>query len=263
MKLSVVFTGLIYAVLLAGILPAQTVSNDFGTTDTFLAISGITEAGAPRIVDDFVVFTYESAGYSRHVGITFAHEGYRRIHTFLARKREDRQDLFYLTWRPPEGLNRIAYRYVIDGVWIVDPHASETIVDSSGVRQAILDLPAMEPHRQESPRINPDGTVTFNLYFDVRVAAAFDTVDGRYVSIEQFTNPRVSLVSSANAWDPFRHVLTESKTFPGLYSITLPERKGRYFYYFMVDGERILDPYNRRTARNPDEGYLVSLLDVP
>lgn len=262
MRISVAFTVFTALLFLSGPLTAQTVSNDFRSTDTFLAISGITEAGAPRIVDDFVVFTYDSPTYVRHVAVAFAHEGYRQLHTFRAREREGRSDLFYLTWRPPAGLNRIEYRFVVDGVWITDPHAHQTVVDASGVRRAAMMLPNEQPHRRESPAFNVDGTVTFTLYFDVRVAAAFDTVDGRYVSVEQFEKPRVSLVSSANAWDPFRHVLTESTQYPGLFTITLPLRPGRYYYYFMVDGERILDPGNRKTARNPDEGYLVSLLDV-
>ncbi len=242
---------------------AQDNERAFSTTDTFLAISGITEAGAPRVVDELLVFTYEPSEFARHVAVAFAHEGYRRLHTFAARERENLQDLFYLTWLPPTELTEVEYRYVVDGAWIVDPKAAETRTDRYGVRRGVVRLQTPAPHRWELPRINGDGTATFGLYFDVRVAAAFDTVDGRYVSVEQFSMPRVNLVSNRNAWDPFAHQMVESREYPGLYTATVPVRPGSFHYYYMVDGERILDPYNRNTARNLDDGYLVSLLEVP
>lgn len=228
------------------------------STDTFLALSHINRAGPPRIIDDLVVFTYEQPRHARYVAVAFAHEQYRELHVLQARARTEQSDLFYLTYHFPRGLERLEYRLVVDGVWMVDPHAPSVRRDAAGVAIGVVALPRAEPHEWQSPLPNADGTVTFYFAFDLRVAATLRTVTGDYLSARAFDRPEITLVGSFNGWDPFVHRLNPMNEFPGVYSVRVPVPEGRHYYYFLVDGLRLLDPYNLSRARDAANGYSVS-----
>jgi 1,4-alpha-glucan branching enzyme len=70
----------------------------------------------------------------------------------------------------------------------------------------------------------------------------------------------VSIVGDWNGWDPFVDHLRETE--PGRYSISLRVRPGRHWYYFLADGQRVLDVANPATGRDP-EGRQVSYFSLP
>ncbi|POR00977.1 hypothetical protein AU468_08890 [Alkalispirochaeta sphaeroplastigenens] len=231
--------------------------------DSFLRVAGITEAGPPRVLDDFVVFTYEQREYARHVAIAFAHENFERKHTFTARARPGRSDLFYLAVPYSRGQDMLEYRLIVDGVWLADPHAPRRRSDSRGVTLGQVDLPEQPLYREESPRFHPDGTVTFRFSFDHRISPTLQTVTQRQISVSAFHEPRITLTGSFSGWDPFRHPLRQDPENPAFYSVRLPLPPGEHYYYFMVDGERVLDPFHRNYARDRQHGTLVSTVRVP
>jgi hypothetical protein len=230
-------------------------------TDTWLQISGITEAGAPRVFDDLVVLSYEQPGFARYVAAAFEHENFQRLHIFTAREREDESDLFYLAYPVDPGMEELRYRIVVDGVWMTDPNAPEVVRGAQGVTLGRITLREAPPYRQQAPVVHDDGTVTFYFSFDIRIAPTFETVDARQISTSSFRDPQITLVGTFNAWDPFMHRL-EGPNEDGFYTIRIPVPPGSHYYYYMVNGQRVLDPLNRQQARDLQSGGIVSLVRV-
>lgn len=244
-------------------LVAQDSSPEEGrvSTATFLAVSGITEAGPPRVFDDVVVFTYEQRDFARYVAIAFEHENYQHRHVFTARRRDDRPDLYYLVYPVDVERDSVSYRLIVDGVWLTDPHAPQVTRDRNGVTVGSVELNEPPPYERTSPRIHEDGSVTFYFALDSRVSPTLETVDARQLSISSFREPRISVVGTFNGWDPYLHRLSGPGP-DGFYSVRLPVPAGPHYYYFMVDGQRVLDPLNERRARDLQTDTFVSRIHV-
>jgi len=252
----------LFALIVPRDLGAQDRSDRGISTTTFLQVSGISEAGPPQVFDDVVVFTYEQREYARYVAAAFEHEGYQELHVFTARKREGQSDLYYLTYPVTADQRQIHYRLVVDGVWLTDPNAPKQRLNRNGVTVGTVTLNEPPPYERTSPQFNGDGTVTFYFALNTRISPTLETVDARTVSIASFSNPRVSIAGTFNGWDPYLHRLTGPGP-DGFYSVTIPVPEGPHHYYFLIDGQRILDPLNERRARDMQTGAFVSRIVVP
>lgn len=250
-----------FIILLATVsLPVA--AQHLGSTDTYLRVAGITEAGPPRIMDDLVVFTYEQQGYARYVAAAFAHENFEQKHLFVARRREGRPDLFYLAFPVDPTWNHLEYRLIVDGVWLTDPHAPEYRRDQRGITLGRVTLPEIPPYREPSPIVHKDGTVTFRFSFDIRISPVLETVDRRQVSVADLREPSITLMGSFNGWDPFMYRLQPDPSREGFFSVRIPLPPGTHYYYFLLDGERVLDPFHQDRARDRRTGALVSTITV-
>jgi hypothetical protein len=214
----------------------------------------IREPGEPEIFDDGVIFTAPST--HRRVGISFAHEGFARVHWFrqllkakdtLTRKEErskniadqyrDSGILFHVYTVPPE-IRELEYRLVIDGLWTTDPLNPYYRIDQqSGIVRSIITLPEIQKIPAASP---PPGALTFN----------YQAPPGETITV----------AGSFNGWDPFMYELRE--TSPGVYALTLPLPPGIYHYVFFYRGQRVLDPYNHNRAYT-GEGRAATEVVVP
>ncbi len=231
------------------------------STDTFLEVAGIREAGPPQIFSDVVVFTYEQREFARYVAAAFEHENFQELHVFTARKRDGEPDLFYLSY-PIEGLSgEIRYRLIVDGVWIPDPNARKVSTDRRGISLSTVTLPEPPDYRTVSPRFHPDGTVTFSFAFHPRITPTLETVDARQLRVSMFDNPRVTVAGTFNGWDPYMHRLSGPDE-NDFYSIRIPVPPGPHYYYFIVNGRRILDPLNDQRGTDLQTGALVSRMYV-
>ena len=231
--------------------------------DVFLQISTITEAGPPRVYDEMVVFTWEGLGFTRYVAAAFAHEGFQHLHRFVVRPRDGREDLFYLVYPIRPGMDQLEYRLIVDGVWMDDPLAPVTRRDRHGVSLSQVPLRETPVYRLPSPVAHGDGTATFLFALDLRVAGTLETVDQRQISVERFTRPRIHIVGTFNGWDPFMHRLQPSPGRPGFWEVTMPVSPGDHFYFFLIDGERVLDPINLSRARDRQTDGIVSTFQMP
>lgn len=226
-------------------------------------LAGMEEAQAPRIVDEYVLFSYlphqvQSSGAPhspvradifgthanepapaarnpRYVGVVFAHENYRTTHVMF----RNEQGVHFMLYPIPDGENELRYRFVSDGHWSADPQNPQSYSDAHGVRLSVFELPERVTELS-SPVLHADGSVEFTL--------------------EAAPNRRVTLVGDFNNWDPYMHVMRETE--PGLYYIRLRVASGRYGYQFVGAGRRINDPLNDRRLHS-HEGYNVSELIVP
>lgn len=254
---------LLAALIVVGVAPSLSAqSSSFRTTETFLALAGITQAGRPVVLDELVVFTFEQPRYARYVAVAFGHEQYRELHILQARRRAEQNDLYYLAFPYPRGVTTLEYRFVVDGVWIADPNAPEVRRDAAGVAIGIVRLPPEEPHRWSSPQIHGDGTATFYFSFDIRLTATLETASGDHIGSRSFVRPEIALVGSFNGWDPFGHQLQPLPEHPEVYSVRVPVPRGVHQYYFLIDGVRILDPYNLQRAVDRRNGFRVSTVRV-
>lgn len=223
-----------------------------------IEIAVLETAGPPRVFEDWVIFSYEQAGFARYVAAAFEHEGYRELHVFQVKKREGQSDLFVLPYQVDPDWGELRYRLVVDGVWMSDPSATGDLRDANGIQISSVTLEQRSAHRLQSPYDNGDGTLTFLFPVDGTVYPTVETVDRRRLSTRQFERPRLTLVGSFNGWDPFRHRLEPAER-AGFYQIRVPVGSGIQYYYFLVDGERVLDPMNSNRARDLQTDTLVSV----
>jgi hypothetical protein len=210
-----------------GLQPPQSLSAD---------VRFMSRSTAPKVQDHWVVFSYRPAPSARYVAVRFEHEDYAILHPFQLNE----QKIFVLVYRPPEGLDRLTYRISVDGLWMRDPANPEFSTDAFGTEFSHVGLEALRPAPARDPVIRPDGRVTFT----------YSGTPGRLVS----------LAGNFNVWDPYVHVLDEINQ--GVYSLTLRLPRGSYYYYFLENGKKRLDPANAE-IRHDAEGELVCYFQIP
>lgn len=209
--------------------------------DVALELSGLDEAGPPRMLAGGVLLTYDfgrGAGDRRihTVQAAFAHEDFSELHYFL--KNENGIHLLH-TELPPE-VRTLRYRLVVDGIWTVDPENPSVVTDRWGVSLSQFEVPVDPFARQRLPIVMDDGTVEFRI----RAPGA----------------SRVAIAGSFNGWDPFMTPLFETSS--GVFSRTLRLPPGQHLYYFAVDGVRVADPENEEQRWHRD-GQPVSVVELP
>jgi hypothetical protein len=201
-----------------------------------IAVQGIATAQPPVLLSDVVLLSYKSEDFfPRFVGARFENEGYAVLHPYSLNQNE----VYVLDFPIPEGLSTLRYRIVVDGLWMRDPANPWTETDVFGNEISVF-APG-EPRRSLlNPRVEKDGTITM----------IYRGPEGR----------QVFLAGDFNDWDPFTERFEEAS--PGLYRANLRVKPGDHFYFFFVDGVRILDPQNPSSAFDPD-GNLVSAFSLP
>jgi hypothetical protein len=219
--------------LLFSLLTALSARN---ATSLYIYVQDIEQAGPPEVYDDSIIFTYQTKEHVYFVGARFAHENYRILHYYTKNSR----GLFVLVLPLPEDVSVLKYRIVVDGVWAADPFNPQLEEDELGVKYSLFVLHKKLPRYIISPEILANHMVKFNLKAE--------------------TGSHVFIAGDFNNWDPFTYKLTEVT--PGFYTITLKLYPGRHHYYFLVNGRRVIDPYNTEVNRDMD-GLKVSSFIVP
>jgi hypothetical protein len=199
-------------------------------------IRGIDRAAPPQYLDRQVLLSYQANKPVRLVGARFAHEDYRVFHIYF----RNENDVFLLLLDVPEEVEELRYRMVVDGLWINDPFNPHSEEDAFGRVFSVFNLRDRPPRAVVSPEVHGEGSVTFT----------FHTLPERAVSV----------AGDFNNWDPFWHRLRETK--PGEYRLTVAMPPGQHFYYYIVNGQRVLDPINEDTAQD-FEGFRVSTFYLP
>lgn len=182
-----------------------------------IRITEMTESEPPFVSGENIVFSYKPTKESvRHVGIAFENENFSTIHNLM---RNENGIYFYLYKYPKERL--INYRFIEDGVWLLDENSSKTFTDKNFIQLSTFEVPEKNIKEHLSPIIN-ENKVTFMFSGD--------------------PNTSVYVTGDFNNWNPFLHRMKEES--PGEYSITLNIPKGKFGYYFIYQGSRVLDAEN-------------------
>ncbi|MEJ2665413.1 MAG: hypothetical protein P8107_15470 [Spirochaetia bacterium] len=205
-------------------------------TSLYLYVQEIGKAGPPQVYDDSVIFTYQATGKVYYVGARFAHENYTTLHKYV----KNAKNLFVLVMPIPEDVTQLKYRIVVDGLWMKDPFNEATKEDELGIEYSLVMLPQKHMKYITSPEILPNGMVKFTL--KARAGSS------------------VFIAGDFNNWDPFTNMMQEETE--GLYTISLKLYPGRHYYYFLINGKRMIDPYNTQVFADRD-GLSVSGFFLP
>jgi hypothetical protein len=199
--------------------------------DYHFKIMDTSEAVAPQIVENTVFFTFKPNHQIRFAGIAFEHENYR-----VRPMESNPRGVMVYVLPIPDGMNQLDYRLVVDGLWQPDPANPRRIRDPAGVLLSRFDLPRDVVKPVKSPDVDEaERLVTFTW--------------------KGAPGELVFLAGSFNNWDPFSHRLIEKKdrsAGSSLYSLSLQLLPGSYYYYYLVDGRREIDPANSRHAVDTD-----------
>ena len=187
-------------------------------------------ASAPRIVDKYLLFTFESPEKPLFVGAAFDFDNYTKIHRY----RMLPNGVFFLAIKIPP-VETLKYRLIVDGIWMADPFNSNKIIKDNLVEISYLHLPVTPDDEKDYPLVK-NGETHF------------------YYSGEKNTN--VFLAGSFNGWDPFMYRMNEKR--PGEYFISLRLPPGQHYYSFITGGEvkpdsrnplRAWDRHNREVSK--------------
>ena len=201
-----------------------------------ITVGNIKKAGPPRLIGRDIIFTYSSSKPVRFVGSRFKHENYKILHIYERNK----NGIFILIYPVPENTKELTYRIVEDGIWMADPFNPNIKYNNVGTAFSYYKIKNLPKMAISNPNIGKNRTATFYL----RAASG----------------QMVTITGDFNNWDPFIDKLTEEE--PGLYGITLTLLPGRHYYYFLINGNKLIDPYNLDIRENY-EGYAVSSFLMP
>lgn len=185
-----------------------------------IKVTSMMVARAPEIWQNYFILSYKSEKIPRFVAVAFEHENYQVLHSFL---RND-ANVFVFYSELPE-VAELRYRLIVDGVWREDPTNDQYWTDNQGVRLSVLPIPT-RAITASGPVYRGDGFVEFYLA----------SVPGA----------QVFLSGNFSRWDPFLYTMNEIS--PGMYHLRLQLGTGRFYYYFLVNGVRTLDPGNFASA---------------
>jgi len=219
-------------VVLQGISAQQ-----YETMDMHLAIELKQLGTGVEQVNERLLFSFSSAQPTRLVGIAFLHEDFRVIHSFF----RNPQGVFVLPYLPPDSVSELVYRLVVDGIWMRDPKNDHVATLPGGIKCSSFSLQGVKKESPPAATRAEKGQVIFQ-YPDEQADS-------------------VTVAGDFNHWDPFMYSLNRDPSRDDLYSLSLVLPRGTYYYYFVVDGRRVVDPGNPRIVRKND-GTLVSVLNV-
>ena len=224
-------------------------------------LSELTRAETPRQFAGRIIFTYApgtSVGFAPHqVSIAFAHEAYR----VLYRMHRNSHRVFFYTLDlqgVPYDTTHIEYRVVIDGVWGLDPNNSDYRIDDSGIK--ISRIKVSRAHRFSTSPIVSNREVQF-VFNPHEEALIITETDGVRSHIESNQKLLVSVAGNFNGWDPYLNPLKAPEDLRTIYQTTLSLAPGRHYYYFVVNGRRILDPHNPSVVTS-SKGHSVSVVTI-
>jgi len=199
-----------------------------------LKIMSTHETVEPQIWNNKIFLTAAPEEGPRFVGVAFDYESYSRIHPF-----EINESGIYVYSADVPEKSEIHYRLVIDGLWMADPLNPDNIKDKYGIIVSKLKIDKPPFVKVKGPISDNSGNTSF--------------------SIRSRPDSTVSIVGSFNGWDPYMTPMRESSA--GVYTTDLRLRSGSYYYYFIIDGEKAMDPMNFLRAMNR-EGEEVCKLEI-
>ena len=200
-----------------------------------LEIANIEHAAAPRVMGSNILLSYLSPSTFQSVTLAMEHEDYRIFHEY----QKNKHGIFVLSLPLPEGMQKIRYRLIVDGLWTTDPNA-EMERDSRRFLVSYFVLPNTSDAPEPGVKVLADGRTRFTH--------------------RSTSGNSVFLVGDFNRWDPFLTPMSESPIYPGVYSITLTLTDEARHYRYVLNGKEIIDPKNPRTVRN-GWGEMVSIIE--
>ena len=225
-------------------------------------LSELRIAEAPRQFSDSIIFSYRAPHREQYslssIGIAFSHEHYRVVHQM--RRNEYGVYFFVMNRRIiPYDILHIEYRLIVNGIWRDDPANPQMRLDRSGAKFSQLQL-TTEERELTSPNITR-GRAEFIFSPHEQATLTLTEIDGSRIYFSRDERLQVHVAGSFNGWDPFLAPMNPDRERPGQYRISLPLASGDHYYYYVVNGQRILDPHNSNVVTSVD-GHRASVVTI-
>jgi len=228
-----------------------------------LELADLQSSQPPELVgNNQLLLTYDPGTQVRYIAAAFGHENYSTLHYF----ERNRNGVYLLVYSLPESLRRdggeLSYRLVIDGVWTEDPQSRMTRTDANGIPVSVISVPERPDPERRNPRRLGGNRVRFVLDLRGQREPSLEGVNGDAIYLDSADGHRVSVAGTFNNWDPYMHRLEEDPERPGLYrSPVLRLYPEQHRYYYLIDGERVLDPQHQRVQYS-SQGHSVSVFTL-
>ena len=93
-----------------------------------IAVQSIESTEPPHMLGDTLLLSLKPDRPARFVGVRFAHEDWRILHSYEMNE----NGVFVYDFPVPEGVREIRYRVVVDGLWMPDPANPRVEADDAG-----------------------------------------------------------------------------------------------------------------------------------
>lgn len=185
-------------------------------------IESLENQAEPTIINNCIIFTHKPSKPTSTVYAVFSHENFQKIHTYSYYKNKN---MFLLILQIPDDIKSLNYRQNVNGLWSTDSSNPNKTLDKHGFQMSEIVFRSQDlEERIQSPHKLNSQKYKF-------------TYVGK-------PNSLITLSGDFNSWDPFMYKMQETK--PGHYSIEIEIVKENFFYYFLDNGEKILDVFNNR-----------------
>jgi hypothetical protein len=220
----------------------------YGNYETvyFQSLIFLKEAGAPRIIELVDTSLSHSTTLSQGVLITYKNRGARRVdiagnfsHWKPASMHRSNNGIWHYFLKEFHGSKTIQYKFVVDGIWTLDPLNNEREDDGCGSYISIVEQDFRKDDSHVSYRQLEKGVIEFRIY---RPQANI-----------------ISLVGDFNNWDPEHDLMTKGDD--GIWRLQKKLSRGNHRYKYIVDGEWNPDVYNEKSAADPGGG-ICSLVKI-
>ncbi len=207
----------IFIISISSIFSAEDTAFEISDFSLHIKITEMTKSEEPFISGENIIFSYTPVKQGvRHVGIAFENENFSQIYNLY----RNENGVFFYIYKYPK-TKEIRYKFVVDGVWTADSINSKVIRDKNFIKLSSFTIPDKNIKEHLSPIINDD-TIIFKF--------------------RGMPGSSVYLTGDFNNWNPFIYKLKEEVPGEYIFSLTLP--KGKFAYYFIYNGERVLDSEN-------------------
>jgi len=189
----------------------------------------LSSAGAPLVRKGYLIFT--AALKARSVAIVFDFEDFAVIHPLTRRDMTDENEkvvssFYYYVTKMPEQASAVAYKLIVDSLWILDPHNPDRVYNPAVGTLSQVRLPR-SPAVTSASRTGP-------------VRFVYRGEEGQAITVSgTFSN-----------WDPYIYEMIEVS--PGYYEAWIPLPPGTYLYNFVRGLREFSDPENHDRSLTPD-----------
>lgn len=190
-------------------------------------------AGQSMLATEGILFTYKNRG-ARDVRVSGSFSSWRP-----RRMERNESGVWYYFLPAGKSGRSITYKYLVDGIWIMDPQNPERVDDHMGSYLSVAEPPVKDEGRFVSWRRMGEGAVEFRLY--------------------QPGARMVALVGDFNSWNPEDDLL--SKGDDGIWRLRKKLFPGTYRYKFIIDGEWQPD-LNNTNSGSDDTGEICSIIEI-
>lgn len=199
--------------------------------------SGYTDAFAPLVTADGVLFTYNDK-FAQRVSVAGTFNNWEKNEYLMSKNKNGVWSVFF---QLPRG--KYYYKFNVDGIWKYDPKNPLKEDDGMGSYKSILEIKYDIEDRPSKPFIIDYQIVRFEYY-----------------NKDLPSDVEISVVGDFNEWQRNVNIMRDSD-FDKLWFTTIRLKPGKYYYNFVIEDKEFPDPSNPEREKLINEKE-VSVLKV-